>query len=132
MVVEEDFDHADQPGVQFITLEHFGQLRRSGIDDFLLQPARERNGVEVADGPDAEGGERMIEVALALQICGAPLALEAVGRFLRRFGWGHTELGNIVGGSHYAVARLFSSTFERWSLGSAATGTRPSHTLMGS
>ena len=95
-VVEEHLDHADQRGIQFVALEHLRQPGGRGVDDFLLQPARERDGVEVADRPDAEGGQRVVEAALALQIDGALLALEAVGRLFRRFGRGHAEFGDVV------------------------------------
>jgi len=78
-VVEEDLDHADQSGVQFVALKQPRQFGRRRKADFLLQPASQWHRVEISHRADPEGSQRLFEVAFPLQVSGALLALIAVG-----------------------------------------------------
>ena len=90
-IVEEDFGDADERGVEFIALQHFGEFGGRGENDFVLESARERDGVEIADGADAEGREGLFEVAFALAIGGALFVFDAAGEVFRGFAGRHAE-----------------------------------------
>ena len=53
-VVEQNLGDADERGVEFIAPEHFGELGGRGEDEFALDAARERHGVQITDRADAE------------------------------------------------------------------------------
>ncbi len=84
-VVEQNFRHADQRGVQFVVAQQARQFGRRGEKDLLLQPARQRRGVEVGDGADLESGQGILQLRFALEQNGPGFALEAVRQFLRCF-----------------------------------------------
>ena len=98
--MEKHFGDADQRGVEVAAPELLGELRGWDELNLALQPARERHGVEIRHGTDAERREGVFEFALALHICAALLALDAVSEVVRRLDGGEAEFGEFAGCAH--------------------------------
>ena len=95
-VVQQRLDHAHQRGIQLIAAQHLGQLRGRGKNNLILQPARKRHGVERPDRPHAERCERLPQARLALMVQRPLVALDALGKLLRRFRRGHAKSESVV------------------------------------
>jgi hypothetical protein len=86
-IVKQRFHDADERGVEFVALQHLGELGGHVIDDLVFQAAREWDGVEGFDGADAEFAERLFEAEFAVAIAESLLAFEPLGgdrRMIRR------------------------------------------------
>ena len=61
-----------------------------------VRPPRGHPWPGAGPGPDAEWGQGLFEIGLALEVDRTLLAFETLGRFLRGFGRGHAEFVGAV------------------------------------
>ena len=68
--------------------------------NLVLQAARERHGVEIRHRADAERREGVFQLALALQVLAALLALDTVNRLGQRLARSQPQRGGIFRRQH--------------------------------
>ena len=107
-IMHQHLGHTDQRGIKLLRLQQPGQFRWRQKLDFVLQPARQRHGVQIRHRTDAERLERALQLILALGQRGALLALKTCGQFVGRIDGSHAEFGQglIAVVVAHAVARF--------------------------
>jgi hypothetical protein len=78
-IVEEDFGDTEERRVKFVGREHLAEFGRNDKLDFVFEAACQRDGIQVRNGADAEGSERLAEAIFALELSSAVFAFVTLG-----------------------------------------------------